>query len=67
MGGSASTDKGSEDHEEGKGAEGQQKLSCTPTTGGRRRKHRHRKRSHRTHRKRSHRKRSHSKRHSRRR
>jgi hypothetical protein len=59
MGGSASTDKGSEDHEEGKGAEGQQKLSCTPTTGGRRRKHR---RSHRTHRKRSH-----SKRHSRRR
>ena len=59
MGGSASTDKGSEDHEKGKGAEGQQKLSCTPTTGGRRRKHR---RSHRTHRKRSH-----SKRHSRRR
>lgn len=59
MGGSASTAKGSEDHEEGKGAEGQQKLSCTPTTGGRRRKHR---RSHQTHRKRSH-----SKRHSRRR
>ena len=63
MGGSDSKD--AEDHAEGKGVEGQQKLSCTPTTGGRRRSHRmrsHRKRSHRTHRKRSH-----SKRHSRRR
>ena len=62
MGSSESTDKGSEEHEEGKGAEGEQKLSCTPTTGGRRRTHRKR-----SHRKRSHRKRSHSRRHSRRR
>ena len=53
----------SESKGEGEYAEGEhqekQTLSCTPTTGGRRRKH---KRRHRTHRKRSH-----SRRHSRRR
>ncbi len=56
----SSESKGSEDHAEGKGVEGKQTLSCTPTTGGKRR--RHHKRTHRTHRKRSH-----SRRHSRRR
>ena len=56
----SSESKGSEDHEKGEHEEGHQKLSCTPTTGGKRR--RHHKRTHRTHRKRSH-----SRRHSRRR
>ena len=65
MGSSESTDKGSEEHEEGKGAEGEQKLSCTPTTGGRRRTHRKQCKCKKC--KRSHRKRSHSRRHSRRR